>query len=295
MRVLITGAGGLVGRALTKRFRQSADVFPMLRQDLDITDARQVHEVSDSIKPDLILNCAVIGVDDCESDPGRAHDINVAGPGFLAGAATRLGGAIVHFSTNYVFSGDRIDKGFYGTDEPGEPVNVYGETKLAGERRVLSECSRSFIVRTSWVFGEGKDSFLATAPRKLRDGQRVVAIDDTFASATWVEDLVTRVAALVESDDYGVFHVVNDGVCSYAEYAEEAAEILGVPDADRRSLIERKKESEMHRPARRPRWTPMRCDHSARLGLRAMRPWQEALRAYITASMPDRTHSVDPK
>ncbi len=259
----------------------------MLRKDLDITDDRQVREVSDSIRPDLILNCAVIGVDDCESDPVRAQAINVAGPGLLAGAATRHRGALVHFSTNYVFSGERADGGFYGTNDPAKPVNVYGETKLAGERRVLSECPRSWIVRTSWVFGEGKDSFLASAPRKLRDGQRVIAIDDTFASTTWVEDLATRVDAIVGSDDYGVFHVVNDGACSYAEYAEEAAEILGLSDADRRSLIERKQESEMRRPARRPRWTPMRCDHSTLLGLPAMRPWQEALRAYITASMPD--------
>lgn len=287
MRILITGAAGLVGATLERHFRLRAEVFALRRAELDITDEAQVGGVVGAIRPDLIFNCAVIGVDDCETDPARAHAVNIAGPGYLATAASRSGAGIVHFSSNYVFSGERSDGRYYETDDAAEPVNVYGRTKLEGERRVLSECSRAWVIRTSWVFGAGKDSFLAAVPRNLRDGQRVIAIDDTFASATWVDDLVPRVNDIVETGTTGIFHVVNDGVCSYAEFADEAAQILDLPGDDRIRLIERSSEAGMGRAARRPRWTPMRCDHSERAGVPAMRTWQEALRAYIAARMPD--------
>lgn len=282
MRVLIAGAGGLVGRALEEHYGSRSEVFALRHRDLDITDENAVREAVESIAPDLLFNCAVISVDECEVDPARAHAVNVAGPGHLARAASDAGASFIHFSSNYVFGGDRSDHGFYETGDPAKPVNVYGVTKLEGEHRVMSECTRSWIIRTSWVFGEGKESFLATVPRKLRDGERVTAIDDTFASATWVEDLVERVHGIVETDDTGIFHVVNDGVCSYAEFAEEAANILDLSDQERRRLIERKSESLVQRPARRPEWTPMFCDHSQRAGMSPLRSWQQALRAYIS-------------
>lgn len=281
MRVLITGAGGLVGRALERHYRARSEVFALGHGDLDITNETAVRDVVAAIAPDLLFNCAVVGVDDCEIDPALAHAINVAGPGYLARAAAHSGARMVHFSTNYVFDGERSDEGFYETGDRAEAVNVYGRTKLEGERHVLSECAGSWVIRTSWVFGEGKESFLATAPGKLREGRLVTAIDDTFASATWVEDLVTRVIAILETDSHGVFHIVNQGVCSYAEFADEAAAILGLSDDDRNRLIVRKSESLMQREARRPRWTPMTCDHSQRTGLEPLRTWQEALRAYI--------------
>ena len=265
MKIAITGAQGLVGRALARVFRNH-EVRAFGHADLDIT--RPISPID----ADIIFNCAVIGVDDCERDRALAEAVNVTGPANLAVAAPR----IVHFSSNYVFDGHRPSREPYTIEDEARPINVYGETKLRGERAVAERNPRAQIIRTSWVFGEGKQSFLATAPFALRRGERITAISDTFASTTYVEDLVKRVREIVERDVPGTYHVVNDGACSYETFAREAAAIVGAPE----SLIELKTEAQMERAAPRPQWTAMRCVMSERLGLAPMRDWRDALREY---------------
>jgi len=284
MRVLITGAGGLVGRALTKRLTAASEVFPMFHRDLDITNEESVRSAVSSINPDLIINCAVTGVDECERDPEMARCMNVYGPAFLAKAASSVGAEIVHFSSNYVFSGDRSDGGFYSPDDVAEPINEYGRSKLEGEKALSAECPRSWIIRTSWVFGEGKQSFLATLPSRLEAGERVVAITDIFASATYVRDLARRVEELLALREYGVYHLNNSGVCTFADFASTTARIVGLTDAERDALLEYQTAASVLRDARRPRWTPMICSASERVGLSPLRSWQEALAAYIADS-----------
>jgi dTDP-4-dehydrorhamnose reductase len=202
--------------------------------------------------------------------------VNVTGPANLATAAERIGAAIVHLSTNYVFDGDRTS-GHYTIDDEPRPINVYGATKLGGERAVAAAAGRSMIVRTSWVFGKGKPTFLGTVAARLAGGERVQAIVDTFASTTSVADLVARLLEIVRRGHPGTYHVVNEGVCSYETFALEAARLVGADD----SLIERVTEASLARRAPRPRWTPMRCLLSERLGLAPMRTWEEALADYV--------------
>jgi len=269
MRILIAGASGLVGSSLAAAYREE-DVLALRHRELDITDARAVEERVRRAAPDVIFNCAVIGVDECEDDPALAERVNVAGPAALARAAETVGATIVHFSTNYVFDGHRTDSRLYTTADEPHPVNVYGETKVRGERAVLAAASRALVVRTSWVFGPGKNSFLSTVADRLRRGERVEAIADTFASTTYVGDLTARVMELVQRGAYGLHHAVNDGVCSYESFALEAARVVGAPE----TLIERASEASLRRRAPRPRWTPMECAPP-------LRSWQEALRAAI--------------
>ncbi len=259
LSIAIAGARGLVGSALARRFPRAVKLG---HDDLDITDRGAVRQVIGRTRPDVIVNCAVIGVDECERDPALARVVNVDGPGNLAEAAQEQGAAIVHFSSNYVFDGEGR-KTYAPEDEP-RPVNVYGRTKLAGERLVAERCSRAIIVRTSWVYGPNKDSFLATVASRLAKGERVRAIADTWASCTYVEDLVDR---LLELRDPGLSHIVNEGVLTYEDFAREAARLVGAPE----SLIEPVAET---REAPRPRYTPLRCRP-------ALRSWQEALRAYL--------------
>ena len=283
MKIAITGAGGLVGQHLARSFANNCEVRALLHTDLDITDGAAVRNWCAAERPTLIINCAVIDVDLCERDPALAQAVNVDGPRHLATAAADIGAEILHFSTNYVFDG-RAPGRVYTQSDDALPINSYGRTKLAGEQAVRAANSQSYIVRTSWVFGHGKQSFLATLPQKLQAGERVRAITDVWASATYVNDLVLRVAALVAHKRYGVYHVVNSGVCSYHDYALECARLVGLDDAGIANLIEAVSEDEARRAAERPRYTPMQCSLSAELGLPPLRDWQAALAAYVQPS-----------
>jgi dTDP-4-dehydrorhamnose reductase len=277
MKVLITGSGGLVGARLAEYLSKGGDVIALDHRALDITDRDSVFERITAERLDLIFNCAVIGVDECEHDPEKAFAVNVAGPGNLAEAASRNSAAIVHFSTNYVFDGTR-ETGHYTIDDEPRAVNVYARTKSEGERAVAGACERSFIVRTSWVYGGGSKGFFDKTLALLKQGEKVRAIADRWASTTFVGDLVERVVEIAEHQHYGTYHVVNDGVCSKYEFATEAARIICGSDA----LVEAVGEDRSGLIARRPRYTPMGCTLSDRIGLRPMRDWKSALGDHLS-------------
>lgn len=279
MKIIITGAGGLVGGSLARRFAERHSVLAPTRAQLDVTDGDAVRRLVQKESPQLIVNCAVLGVDECEREPDAARKINVEAPRLLASACAEVGAEFLHFSTNYVFGGGA--EKFYTTEDEPRPVNVYGQTKLAGERAALEASARSYVVRTSWVFGAGKESFLGTAHRELLAGRRVRAITDTWASVTYIADLAARVEEILGRGRYGVYHVVNEGVCTYLEFAEEAARLVGLSSDESARLIERVTEAEMNRAARRPRYTPMRCTLSEEIGLQPLRGWRDALADYV--------------
>jgi len=259
MRIVVTGAAGLVGSAAVQHFGATG----LTHRDLDITNATAVQKMIADLRPDLIVNCAVIGVDECERDPALARAVNVDGPANLA----RVAPSIVHFSSNYVFDGR--DERFYATDDVPRPINEYGRTKLDGERAVAELCQRAFIIRSSWIFGRGKESFISTVHRRLRAGERVRAVSDVWASTTYVRDLVESVAEIIDNNVYGLHHVVNAGVCSNETFALDAARIVGADP----QLVEPASTGEVHHAAR-PRYTPL-------LTTKPLRDWREALAAYI--------------
>ncbi len=246
MRVLITGANGLVARALLRRIPAAVG---LTHAQLDITDRDAVFAAARGC---LVINCAVLGVEESERDPARAEAVNVRGAALLAEAAE----AMVHFSSNYVL----------------DPVNVYARTKLEGERAVAARCERATIIRTSWVYGIEKESFFSTAHRRLRRGERVQATSDVFACTTWVEHLAARVEEILRRDDRGLINVANDGVCSHQLFAREAARIVG---ADQ-SLIDVVHESDLHRTPR-PRSTPIVADPP-------LPHWRDALAEFIESA-----------
>jgi dTDP-4-dehydrorhamnose reductase len=280
VRVLITGAAGLVGSHLDRRLRQAAEVVSLKHGDLDITDRAAVERCVAGTQPDLIINCAVLQVDDAERDPQKAAAVNIEGPRFLAEAGNRAGAEIVHFSTQYVFAGEPLKRVPYTIRDEPSPVNVYGKTKLIGEEAAREACGRSYIIRTAWVYGAGKESFLCTVHHDLRMCKRVHAIDDIWSSTTYVEDLIDRVMAIQRTGRYGTYHVVNSELCSYYEFALEAGRLAGLDDGELDSLITITHERDMKRIAKRPSWTPLRCLLSEELGLPPMRHWRVALAAY---------------
>lgn len=284
MKVLIAGAGGLVGRHVADRFARDHDVLALTHAELDITDREAVNRVVSSTKPSVIINCAVIQVDESEQNPSQATAVNADGPGFLAESASRAGAEIIHFGTQYAFDGEPNGREPYTIRDEPNPVNTYGKTKVAGEKTVLEACPRSYIIRTSWVYGKGKTSFLCTVHDDLRSGNRVQAIDDIWSSTTYVGDLIDRVLRIIDKHRYGTYHVVNEGVCSYYEFALEAGCLLGLTAEQLDPLIEVVHERDMKRVAARPRYTPLRCLLSEELGLPPVRDWRSALADYIRMS-----------
>ncbi len=287
MRIVITGSAGLVGKTLSERLSGKHIVRALTRAHLDIVDSDAVFAVCRRERPELIINCAVIQVDQCEERPDLAHAVNVEGPLNLANAALEIGAHVVHFSTNYVFDGKQLERAPYTDRDATNPINVYGETKLAGEKAVLETLPESYVVRTAWVYGPGKESFLAGVHKRLRDGQPLPAITDAYSTTTYVNDLVRRVEEIIGHGTYGIYHIVNEGVCSYYEFAVEAARLIGLDTAESSRLIVKVKEGELQRRAARPLWTPLACRLSQEIGLAPMRNWREALAEYILQDLDE--------
>ena len=255
------------------------------RSDLDITDRDAAHRLVADVKPALIYNCAVLQVDESEQNPAKAEVVNVHGPNNLAEAANETGAAIVQFSTQYAFEGEPIGRAPYTVEDEPRPVNVYGRSKIAGEKAVRDACPRSYIVRTSWVYGSGKNSFLCVVHDDLKAGKKVRAIDDIWSSTTYVEDLIDRCMEILRTRHYGTYHVVNEGTCTYYEFALEAGRLLGLARDEIDPLIEVTHERDLRRVAARPRYTPLRCLLSEKLGLPPMRDWRDALAAYVSEGL----------
>src|ERR1044071_2123374 len=212
MRVLITGAAGMVGRALAEHCRDAGDeVFALDREGLDITDDRGTRETFSGLRPDAVVNCAAwTDVDGCELDPQRAFLVNSQGVEVIATAARLAGASFVQISTDYVFDG-RKEEGFYTQRDDPHPLSAYGAAKLEGERRAQAASARTSVVRTGWIYGPGGTNFLATAIQRARRGEAMKAITDSYGTPTYVPDLVARLREIAALDLPAVYHVANAG------------------------------------------------------------------------------------
>jgi dTDP-4-dehydrorhamnose reductase len=278
MKALITGAGGMVGRALIEHCRLRGDeVAAYDRDGLDITDERVVRETFALVRPDAVINCAAwTDVDACELDPQRAFLVNSQGVEALATASRLAGASFVTISTDYVFDG-RKPEGFYTQRDDPHPLSAYGAAKLEGERRAQMASARTSVVRSGWIFGPGGKNFLATVVERARGGERLKAITDVYGTPTYAPDLASRLRELAELDLPGIYHVVNSGEgTSFEGFARAAAKAAGLAQVE----IESVSMDSLKRPAPRPRNSRMRCLLSEAIGLAPLRDWRDALREF---------------
>lgn len=274
--ILITGAEGLLGRQVVQWLSARHQVVAASRREVNITDADAVNRYIDGCRPDLIINCAALSnVDACEGDPDAAYAANAHGPRHLARAARRIGAELVHISTDYVFDGQKRTP--YTIEDEPRPINVYGESKLAGERFVREACEQHYVIRVARLFGPGGRNFASTALQRAKQHGQLVAIVDEIGSPTYVVDLAQRLEMIVRRGHYGTYHVTNQGACSWADFAAHViacGRLSGV-------TIQQVRSADLHRPARRPAYTEMRCLLSERLGFEPLRPWQQAYSEFI--------------
>jgi len=211
LKILITGANGLVGRALVEHcFTNGDEVFAYDHKALDIADAKAVESEITARRPGAVINCAAwTDVDGCESNPDKAEQVNSLGPENLARASQNAGALLITISTDYVFDGDK--DGFYTQRDQPRPISIYGRYKLEGERRAQEAHARTIVVRTGYIFGPGGKNFLSNVVIWAKDGKKLKAIRDYWGTPTYGRDLAVRLRELAGLDLPGVYHVVSSG------------------------------------------------------------------------------------
>lgn len=281
MKILITGANGMVARSTAAHCRSIGDeVIALTRDELDIADRENVRSTIGEQRPDAIINCAAYtNVDSAESEPDKAFSANVTGVANLAAAAKEFGSVFITISTDYVFDGTK--PGFYTQEDAPNPQGVYAKTKRDGEIAAIEANERSIIIRSGWIYGEGGTNFLSVMPALLSNGDRIKAIRDSYGTPTFAGDLAKRARELAEKGGPGIFHVTNSGPgTSYLGFAEKVCEICGYDP----SMIDPVSKDDLKRPAPRPASSKLACLESPKYGLDAMPDWEDALRRSIKVS-----------
>lgn len=226
-KIIVTGCNGQLGRAVNLFFKDAADISFVNTDvgELDITNIDKVMELAREVEPYAIINCAAhTGVDACETEYDKAFKINAIGPRNLAIAARETGAKLMHISTDYVFDG-KATKPYVETDATN-PQGAYGSTKLAGENFVKEFADRYFILRTAWLYGDGKN-FAKTMLRLSEDHDMVTVVGDQFGSPTSAAELTKAINALLFTENYGTFHATCEGSCSWADFAREVFRLAG--------------------------------------------------------------------
>lgn len=279
MRVLVTGANGMLGRDLQEAL-VGHEVTALGRAHLDVTDPEAVDAAVS--EHDAVVNCAAYTkVDDAEAHEAEAYAVNATGPANLAAACARRGARLVTISTDYVFDGTATSP--YEEDRPRDPLNAYGRTKAAGEELALQRHpGGTYVVRTAWLYGAHGPNFARTMLQLAASRDTWSVVDDQVGQPTWTADLAAQIVRLLESEaPAGVYHGTNSGEATWYEFARAVLEEAGL-DPER---IQPTDSSAFVRPAPRPAYSVLAHGGWARAGLAPMRPWREALRAAAAAGV----------
>jgi len=292
MKVLVTGANGQLGTDLCKVL-QHFELIPLTHSDIEIGDMDSVKQSFNKYKPDTIINTAAyVRVDDCEEEQDKAFLVNAVGARNVAVTAQELKAKLVHISTDYVFGGEgETLMGSYkvGVNKPHPykefdtpvPLSIYGKSKLVGEDFVRHLCSRYFIIRTSGLFGiagaSGKGgNFVETILKLGKEQAEIRVVNDQVFSPTHTRDLAQKIAQLITTEYYGIFHITDKGSCSWYEFAREILRLTGL----KTSVIPITSDKYPQK-ARRPHFSVLGNYHLKLLGMDDMITWQEALKDYM--------------
>lgn len=288
MKVVVAGSKGMLAQDLIPMLEKEHEIFSFDIDEVDITDKEQVFDLVDRIKPDLVINCAAYNqVDQAETDREAAFLVNAYGVQQLALACKEFGCALCHFSTDYVFDG-KSTQPYQPHDQPS-PINVYGESKRAGEVFVQSILNRYYLIRTSSLYGKNGNNFVYTILRLAKENEVLRVVHDQVMSPTWTVNLVQGVVKLIASANFGVYHLTDKtdppatarheqagGGISWFEFAKEILKMKGL-----RNEIQPTTSEEFKLPAKRPAYSVLDTTlFTQRSGYEPM-PWQESLKRFI--------------
>ena len=285
MKVVITGANGQLGLALTRRLAREHAVLALTRSELDISDARACHSILERERPDVLLNCAAYtAVDRAEAERDLAFSINAEGPRQLGRACSALGVLPIHFSTDYVFDGTQRRP--YVESDPTNPESVYGESKLKGELALARECAQHLIIRLSWVYGNDGANFYKTMLRMAGERSELRVVSDQFGVPNYTADIADAIAAILArpkseiSDAAGLYHLSATGATSWCEFARAIMDDAGLAG---NVTVRAISTSDYPTAAKRPAYSVLDASRlMATFGL-VMPAWQDALQRCIAA------------
>lgn len=270
MKFLILGKG-LLGSALnTHALKQGADCTAMSHEECDVTDDKTLNAAIDKIAPEIIINATgYTGVDGAENETEKCFNINAKAVGILAKICSKRKIPLAHFSTDYIFSGLN-DYGYKESAKP-DPINAYGKSKAEGEKELISNTDKFYLVRTAWLYGPTGKNFVDTMLKLAETQNEIKVVSDQIGCPTYVFDLAQAVYDLLERGKYGIYHIVNEGKTSWYGFAEEIFHTLGIP----KKIIPITSE-ELNRRAKRPKNSVLLNTLAPRL-----RNWKDALKEYL--------------
>jgi dTDP-4-dehydrorhamnose reductase len=276
-KILVTGAGGQLGQELVRLHIPNIELVGVDRQAMDITDADRCERVMASIAPDVIIHSAAYtAVDRVEADDEQAWLVNAVGTRNVARVAESIGAELCYVSTDYVFDGAGDEP--YREDDKTEPASVYGRTKLAGERFALEECSNTYVVRTSWMYGRYGTNFVYTMLRLANEQRELYVVNDQTGSPTYTLDLANLLVDLVQTERYGIYHASNSGSCTWYDFAKAIFEETNLTD---KVTVTPCRTADFPRPAPRPAYSVLGQDALIRAGFEPLRHWRVALREFL--------------
>ena len=284
MKIVILGTGGRLGAALMHEYREKYVLAGFNHAQLDLANLDEVRGTLGGMNFDVLINAAgFTNVDACESERDHAFQINAEAPGILAEICNEKDAKLIHFSTDYVFDGEK--RAPYTEDDQANPVSAYGESKLAGEKCVLAADDGHLVVRVSWVFGPDRPSFVDAMIKRAQQEEKIDAISDKFSTPTYTHDIAHMLPRFFDRGAAGgILHFANAGKCSWQEYAQWALDCCcdaGIP-LKGRTVGALKLNDITNWVARRPVYSVLSTAKYAELTDTPSRAWREAVADYIT-------------
>ena len=283
-RILVIGAKGMLGRDLVEILRSSFgtgksgyEVFGWDLDEIDIREEADAVSKIENLQPEIVINVAAYtDVDGCEVEQEKAFLINAEGMRHVAVAGERCQAKVIYLSTDYVFDGQK--KKPYAEDDPPNPINIYGQTKLKGERYLQALVDNSLIIRTQWLYGKFGKNFVSSILRQGKEKGVLSVVDDQTGSPTYTVDLSKAIVSLIRSDGRGIFHVVNEEVCTWYVFAQAVLKAAGLEGVRIISISS----EDLGRQALRPSYSALSTKKLKEETGMSLRPWPEAMKDYLS-------------